>query len=232
MSNKLSRVLDLIIAIAKLPVARLEFRMAINPAEVEKIYKYFTKRHPKYKIFQNKALGAALVDLARFGNRHEYMESIKGSRNSAEQHARRAKAKGYQVVQIDKNNFVDAIHEINTSVETRQGRPMDSTYTQKIQKFDVEKNFIYYGVINSSGKLMAYGDLGFYGNFAAFNRIIGVRNNDGVMHLLVTEVICQMIENGSFDYVMYDTYFGAGQGLQAFKKMLGFEPHRAKYSIQ
>jgi hypothetical protein len=31
---------------------------------------------------------------------------------------------------------------------------------------------------------------------------------------------------------MYDTYFGASPGLKAFKTMLGFQPYRAKYSIQ
>ncbi|MBC7454561.1 MAG: hypothetical protein H7335_12800 [Massilia sp.] len=231
MPNKLSHALDLFFSIARLPVARLEFRLAFNPDDVQKIYSYFTQRHPKYKIFQNKSLGAALVDLARFSDRQAYMESIKGN-NSAEKHARKARSKGYRVVEIDKNNFVDEIHEINTSVESRQGRSMDSIYTQKTLHFSSEKNFKYYGVLNSSGKLMGYVDLGFYGNFAAFNRIIGVRNNDGVMHFLATEIICQMIEQGSFDYVMYDTYFGAGPGLKTFKKMLGFEPHRAKYSIQ
>jgi hypothetical protein len=79
---------------------------------------------------------------------------------------------------------------------------------------------------------MAYGDLGRYGNFAAFNRVIGVRNNDGIMHLLVTEIVCQLIEDRSCHYLMYDTYFGASSGLRAFKTMLGFEPYRAKYSIQ
>jgi len=79
---------------------------------------------------------------------------------------------------------------------------------------------------------MAYGELGFYGNFASFTRVIGVRNNDGVMHLMVTEIICQLIEGRNYQYLMYDTYFGASPGLKTFKKMLGFQPYRAKYSLQ
>jgi hypothetical protein len=41
-----------------------------------------------------------------------------------------------------------------------------------------------------------------------------------------------LIEAGGYQYLMYDTYFGASSGLQNFKKMLGFQPYRAKYSIQ
>ena len=41
-----------------------------------------------------------------------------------------------------------------------------------------------------------------------------------------------MIEDRNCHYLMYDTYFGASPGLKTFKKMLGFQPYRAKYSIQ
>lgn len=231
MTNKLSHLFDLARSIAKLPIARLEFRLAINPDDVGKMHKHFTRRHPKYLVFQNKSLGAALVDLTKFRNREEYMETIKGH-NSAEHHARKAKAKGYRVVEIDRNDFIEQIHEINTSVEIRQGRPMDPAYREKTTHYPVDKNYTYFGVLNAAGKLMAYGDLGLYGNFVAFNRVLGVRNNDGMMHLMVTEIICRMIEGRSCHYLMYDTYFGASPGLQGFKKMLGFEPYRAKYSMQ
>ncbi|MFD2270342.1 hypothetical protein ACFS07_02300 [Undibacterium arcticum] len=32
-------------------------------------------------------------------------------------------------------------------------------------------------------------------------------------------------------YVMYDTYFGATEGLKTFKTMLGFKPYRVFFSI-
>lgn len=232
MPNKLSRVFDLALSLAQLPVARLEFRQALNPDDVGKMHQYFTRRHPKYFVFQNKSLGVALVDLTKFRGREQYMDTIKGGRNSAEHHARKAKAKGYRVVEIDRNDYIDDIHEINNSVEIRQGRPMDPAYQEKIMRYPNDKNYRYFGVLNAAGKLMAYGDLGLYGNFLAFNRVIGVRNNDGMMHLMVTEIICRQIEDRNCHYLMYDTYFGASPGLKAFKEMLGFQPYRAKYSIQ
>jgi hypothetical protein len=33
-------------------------------------------------------------------------------------------------------------------------------------------------------------------------------------------------------YVMYDTFFGAQSGLQQFKRVLGFQPYRVKYTLQ
>ncbi len=231
MPSKLARVVNLVLSIARLPVAHLEFRQALNPAEVGKMHEYFTRRHPKYFVFQNKSLGVALVDLTKFRDREQYMDTIKG-RNSAEHHARKAKAKGYRVVEIDRNDYIDAIHEINNSVEIRQGRKMDPAYQQKTLQYPTDKNYRHFGVLNAAGKLMAYGDIGLYGNFLAFNRVIGVRNNDGMMHLMVTEIVCRQIEERNCRYLMYDTYFGASPGLKAFKDMLGFRPYRAKYSIQ
>jgi len=231
MSGKLSQLFDLAVTVTTLPVANLEFRLAMNPDDVRRMHAHFTKPHPKYKLFQNKSLGAALVDLKRFGSRDDYMGKIKG-RNSGEHHARKAKSRGYVVMEIDRNDFVDDLHDINTSLDTRQGRPMDQVYMRKETHYPREKNYKYFGVLSAAGKLMAYSNLGCYGNFVAFDRVLGVRNNDGMMHLMVTEIVSQMIESGNYSYLMYDTFFGASPGLQTFKKMLGFEPYRVKYSLQ
>jgi len=231
MQSNLSQLFALAADIIKLPVASLEFRLDSNPDDVRAMYAHYTKRHPKYKLFQNKSLGAALVDLKRYPGREEYIKSLKG-RNSAEQYAKKARTRGYKIIEIDRNNFIEDLYRINTSVEIRQGRPMDEHYQHKELHYPHLKNYKYFGAINAAGNLMAYANLGLYGNFAAFDRLLGVRNNDGAMHLMVTEIICQLIENGKYKYIMYDTYFGASPGLKAFKNMLGFEPYRAKYSIQ
>ncbi|WP_052233293.1 hypothetical protein [Massilia sp. WF1] len=127
MSSKLPQLLKLALDIGKLPVAHLEFRLDVNPDEVRRMHAHFTKRHPKLKMVQNKSLGAALVDLTRFASRDQYLESIKG-RNSGEHHARKARSRGYVVVEIDKNAFFVELHEIYTSLDSRQGRPIDASY--------------------------------------------------------------------------------------------------------
>ena len=81
MTSKLSQLFNLALDISKLPVARLEFRLDLNPDSVRRMHAHFTKPHPRYKIFQNKSLGAALVDLKGFADPDEYMANMKG-RNS------------------------------------------------------------------------------------------------------------------------------------------------------
>ena len=108
---------------------------------------------------------------------------------------------------------------------------MSEAYRNKQTHYVPDRNYRYYGTLDTTGRLVAYGEIGLWGNFAAFNRVIGVRNNDGIMHLMVSEIICQFIEDGRFHYLMYDTYFGASPGLKTFKTALGFAPYRARYRL-
>ena len=90
------QLIEQISAIARLPVARLQFHLELNPQDVAKMHQYFTKPHPKYKIFGNKSIGAALVHLSQFRNPNEYLHSLKGAQ-SAMRHARKSKNKVYIV---------------------------------------------------------------------------------------------------------------------------------------
>lgn len=231
MIDKIANFLDLLMQIAKLPVAHLHFSLGINPENSKLMYAHFTKRHKKYKVFQNKSLGAALIDLSNFKVSKDYLDKIGGG-NAGAHKAKKAKSRGYILTEINRNDYIDEIHEINTSLENRQGRTMDSCYLNKTTHYEQLINYKYYGILNCDGKLMAYSTLGFYGNFAAINQLMGYRNNDGIMHLMLVEIICEQIVAGNLKYIMYDTYFGAKPGLKQFKTALGFKPYRAKYTMQ
>ena len=228
--NTLSHYYALLHTLASLPLARLRFDPRIEPADVISTYRYFTKRHPRYKIIQHKSWGAALVDLQRCDTRDKYFDSIKG-KNGGAWHAERARSRGYVLANIDRNGHIDAIHDINNSVQERQGRVMDAKYQEKQLAYEVLANFSYYGVLDADGKLMAYATVGRYGNFSSFVQLMGYRNNDGIMHLMVSEIIARLIDEGQLNYIMYDTFFGALPGLRQFKTMLGFHPYRARYSL-
>lgn len=229
--EKITRHLTTLLEIVRLPVAALRFHAHIDPARIPQAYRYFTKPHPKYRVIQNKSVGAALIDLRATANRDSYLEAIKG-KNLGGYHARRARARGYVVTEIERNNFIDEIHAVNTSVDTRQGQPMEQHYLRRVPHFEAEAHFKYFGLFDSQGKLMAYANLGIYGNFGAFSHVIGHRNNDGIMHLLVVDIVCRLIDEAALNYVMYDTFFGARPGLRQFKTIVGFKPYRAKYSLQ
>jgi len=220
-----------LLQIIKLPVAHLCFQKNIDPLDIQSTYRYYTKRHPRYIVIRNKTIGAALIDLSSFTSRENYLEHIKG-KNCGAYHAKRARARGYVFAEIDRNQHVDEIHAINTSIEIRQGRPMPKHYQEKKSHFETQKHFRYYGILNTEGKLVAYANMGFYGNFSALSQLLGFRNNDGIMHLLLVEIISQLIEQRQVHYLMYDTFFGAQPGLQTFKKILGFRPYRAKYTLE
>ena len=219
------------IEVMKLPRAQLSFSQRIDPDDIKATYRNYTKPHPRFKIIRHKTIGVALVDLADFPSRDAYLEHIKG-KNQGGYHTKRARSRGYVVRDIDRNDHIDDIHAINTSLDTRQGRPLDKKYVDKPQRFDKQKHFRYWGVFNRQGKLVAYATLGIYGNFASFSQMMGIRNNDGIMHLLLSEAICRLIEEREVRYVMYDTFFGAQTGLRNFKTILGFRPYRASYTLQ
>lgn len=229
--KNLTRHLSTVVQIARLPVADLHFYSRLNPGPIDETYRYFTKPHPKYRVIRNKSVGAALIDMQRTGEPDKYLHGIAG-KNQGASLARRARSRGYTLAAIDRNHFVDDIHAINTSVECRQGRPMDQHYLEKAARFEAEKHFKYFGILNKNGKLVAYANLGCYGNFCAFSQILGLRNNDGIMHMLVVDIVCRLLAERAFSFVMYDTFFGASPGMKQFKTILGFTPYRVKYRLE
>lgn len=231
MLNALSRHFATAVQLLQMPVARLDFERRIAPDHVAATYRLYTQAHPRYRVIQHKSWGAALIDLRACGSREGYFERIK-AKNCGAWHARRARARGYVVAEIDRNDHVDAIHAINTSVDQRQGRPMDEKYLERQSAYERLPHFSYFGVFNAERKLVAYANIGEYGNFSAFSQLMGYRNNDGVMHLMVADIVAGLLDQARVHYVMYDTFFGALPGLRQFKTVLGFQPYRAKYRLQ
>lgn len=101
------------IELASLPVARLRFRSKAAPENIRSAYDYFTKPHPRYKVFKNKSRGAALIDLRAFGSGEDFINSLRALGTAAAER-RRAMARGYYSRLIDRNRFVDAIQTIDT----------------------------------------------------------------------------------------------------------------------
>jgi hypothetical protein len=229
--NALLRHFDTLRQVISLPRADLCFDARIHANDITATYRQFTKPHPRYKLIRNKTIGTALIDLAHYPAATDYLDAIQG-KNRGAWHARRARTRGYLCTEIDRNHYIDDIHAINTSLDVRQGRPMDQKYLDKVTHYERLPHFDHYGVLNGEGRLVAYANIGRYGNFSAFSQLIGVRNNDGIMHLLIVDIVARLIERQNVRYVMYDTFFGAQSGLQNFKRILGFEPYRVKYSLQ
>lgn len=214
----------------RMPRVRLQFQVHLNPSEVRATYLRFTKPHPRFPLVRHKSIGVALVNLGQFDCPERYLAEI-GGKNRGASIAQRARKRGYMVAPIDRNAYADQIHAINTSLTERQGRPMSAAYTSRAEHFDQLPNYRYYGVLAPCGKLVAYANMGYYGDFAALSQLMGYRNNDGAMHLLIVDLVSSLITERRARFLMYDTFFGASAGMQAFKRMLGFQPHYVSYEL-
>ncbi|MBZ2207316.1 hypothetical protein [Massilia soli] len=214
----------------RMPRVLLEFDSNLHQEHISATHQSFTKRHPRYYVIRNKTVGIALINLRQFKTADDYLDTVK-RKDLAGYQARRASARGYQVKTIDRNRFIDDIHAIHTSTEVRQGRPMDDAYRVKETAFQDLPHFSYFGAMDDKQQLVGYCNLAILGNFAATERVIGNKNNDGAMYLLLTEIICSLIEQKTVNYLMYDSYLGAQPGLRNFKRKLGFRPYLVRYSL-
>ena len=228
--NEWQRLFKAALALLELPRARLHFYSHNAPSKIRAIFTQFNKPHARIPMIKNKTLGIALIDLSNFNGPEEYIATVK-KRDFAGYHARVAKKRGYTVRRIDRNHHIQEIFAINTSSDSRQGRPMDPQYQTLQTTYDDSAPMQCYGVFNAQGQLCAYCRLGVYGDFAATDCLLGYKNNDGIMYLLLLEIVCAMITEGKLKYFMYDTFLGAQPGLQSFKKRIGFQPYRVSYAI-
>lgn len=226
--SRVAKGCRLMLDVVRLPVATLRFDTRYHPEDVRNTHRSFTRPHPRYKVIGHKQLGVALIDLRRLNGAYPA--------NGAASYVGKARKRGYRLAQIDRNDHVDAIHAINTSLPTRQGRPMDTHYQEKTVSYEPQCHYRYFGVFDKREQLVAYCNLGRFGNFAAFAQLLGYRNNDGVMHLMIADIVSLLLTERQAadgpDYLMYDTFFGAQPGLRQFKTLLGFTPYRVRYTLQ
>ncbi len=234
MRTKIQKVINILQEILKLPKATITFCKYTDESKkkYEKTYKYFTKLH-RLKLFRNKTLGVALIDLNLYKNFDEYYKSING-KNSAAYYARKALKREYQFIEIDRNNYSDDMYEINISSTMRQGRAMSSGYLSKVNNYKNEMNYRYFGTVDGKGKLVAYCNIGFYGEFVLVATLLGHKKylNDGIMYLMMCELnklIFKEYRDKKYNYIMYDTYFGASDGLKKFKNKLGYKSYKVEW---
>lgn len=216
--------------VMRLPTARLRFEQAGAADEIRKVYQAFNRRHARFLVIRNKTLGIALIDLSNFNSPDEYTDTVK-KKDYAAFHARNARKRGYTVRAIDRNDFIDQIFDINISSDIRQGRPMDQAYLIRQTHYEEKPPYKCFGVFDKENQLVGYCNVGFFGNFASTDRLLGYKRNDGAMYLLLVDIICVLIKEYKLDYFMYDTYLGAQPGLQHFKQRIGFAPYRVSYAI-
>lgn len=218
------------VQLSTLPVARLCFRPQLAPEQIRAAYRDFTRPHPRYKVFRHKSMGMALIDLARFDSPLAYLDSIRTRGYGAPQ-GEKARLRGYHWREIERAAYIEEIRRLTMPEEERQVWPAEAASATKAPAIGEAEHFRSYGTFDPDGRLVAYCRVGVFGNFASAEQLAGYKNRDGVLYLMLTEIICALIADGEVDYFMYDSFLGVRSGLRKFKRKLGFAPYRVRYAL-
>jgi hypothetical protein len=155
------------------------------------------------------------------------------------QKVRRAIKLGYTFGPLDFNNHLDDIYEINTSKSERQGRAMTESYLARPQPERPGPELLCdrhrpakFGVF-LEGKLVAYTFINHSGEMISFSTILGHGDHmdDGIMNLLVFEVVKWYQERSRIRYAMYFLNDSGTAGLQFFKRKMGFAGYNVRWEL-
>jgi hypothetical protein len=201
---------------------RVDIVVSRGRSHEEACLRQFRQRHPRFKIVGRKVVGVALLPLDEFAD-DDYLEGLRYARRRV----RRASRLGYTVALFDPNERRDELIAIHRSIPVRQGRPIDAPYLDPDASFEVAPHLEHIGVVND-GVVVAYSELEYAGEIVGTSRIMGHGDHlkNGIMFLLIAGIV-EHVKTTRPDvrYVFYDMFFGAGDGLRAFKTNAGFRPH-------
>jgi hypothetical protein len=146
---------------------------------------------------------------------------------------RRSQRAGYEFKQINRDDYLDDIHDVNTSLDERQGRPMATRYRRMVKPFGPlpdqpcpRHQLCTYGVLKD-GKLVAYAWVYQTGEMFLLSTILGHGDHlaQGVMFLLIAGIIQDLIETAGAKYAVYERHWSGTDGLRFFKEQMGFRPY-------
>jgi hypothetical protein len=155
------------------------------------------------------------------------------------QKVRRARKLGYEYRQFLHDDYIDDLYEINTSKEQRQGRAMSAQYRDRppnqvpfpTPTCPRHRND-YVGVF-LDGKLYAYALIVQCGEMMLYSMILGHGDHmdNGIMNLLVYESVKWNRENCGTRYAIYYLADSGTEGLQFFKRKMGFSAHTVRWEL-
>jgi hypothetical protein len=224
----MKKLLHLLHTIRHLPVVTVQ--LEVQSEEGNRMFNYYTRRHPRLLVIRNKTIGVAMIALKQFSVFDDFLLSVSG-KNSAAYYARRAERAGYQFRAIDPHDYIESIQAIHTSTPVRQGKTMASAYLNPLKSYPQNSQNTYFGLFKDQ-ELVAYLWCVRSGELITLNRLLGHADylKDGIMYQLVISGIRDIFKMKNRPaFIMYDTLLGASEGLSLFKKRLGFKPYRVTW---
>jgi len=193
----------------------------------EEILRFLRRRHPRYRIVANKAVGAALLPLADYDDVDAYLARLRTTRKRV----RRARRVGYGFGLFDPDHRRAQLLAIHASLPKRQGQAVEAAYLDPTAVYDKGTHVEYLGVFRDR-ILVAYAQLRYAGEIVGLHRVMGHGDHldDGIMFLLMAGIVEHVkTTRRDIHYVFYDMFFGASEGLRAFKMHLGFRPYYVRW---
>lgn len=146
---------------------------------------------------------------------------------TARKRADRAARLGYQFEAIDRSQFNDDLHEINTSLPERQGRPMTDGYTTRrdhgaLPDYACARHRVHtYGIMQGE-RLRAYLTLYRCGELGLVSMILGhgdhLRND--IMYLLHAGLVADQVHHQGA--LFYNAHSSGTDGLRYYKERVGY----------
>jgi len=176
----------------------------------------------------------AMLLLKDYSNSDDYF--MKGYNQTARNRLRYSENKGYYCRIIsteERNERLDELHEINNSLESRQGLPMREESKKYPKKAEDSKNICnlhfnrLYGAFTADDKWVGYVSGVFCGELAAASQILGHGDymKDDFMILLWFFFVKDIMENiTNVKYVIYSLWLDGTEGLRTWKKSVGLRP--------
>ena len=155
------------------------------------------------------------------------------------QKVRGAGRAGYRFAAIARDDYLDDIYAINTSMPERQGRPMTETYRHRLAPqrplpdFPCPRHALRrYGVLRD-GHVYAYAWVYVIGEMCLFSTILGHGEHmrAGIMSMLVVEVVRDLMATAGLRFAMYNLHSSGLEGLRFFKEQMGFQPHDVTWAM-
>ena len=155
------------------------------------------------------------------------------------QKVRRAIRLGYEFRPFEHDDHIDEIFAINTSLPTRQGGRMSEPYRKRPAKEPPTRTWtcprhrrVYHGVFKD-GKLCVYANVVQCGEAMIFSRLLGhgAHLDSGIMNLLVYEAARRCHEESGTRYAIYHLADNGTEGLQFFKRKMGFSGYRVRWEL-
>lgn len=224
--SRLRRVLDDLRTVATMP--RVRIVLSRGGEDEDAVLRRFRTRHPRFKIVGSKAVGVALLPLDDFRDIDAYLDGLRYARRRV----RRATRLGYTFEDFDPAERRADLLAIHSSLPERQGRPIDREYLDPEAIVSRGRNVEYLGVLRD-GVVVAYSRMDYVGDIAGMGRVMGHGEHldNGVMFLLTAGIVGHVKSTRpQARYLFYDMFFGAPNGLRAFKTNLGFRPHFVRWT--